>query len=189
MPVMHVHYPTEALDAESKRTLAERLTEVLLTMEGGARTPGGLAFSTVIFTEVRTEDWWVGGKTDTTHVAPPGKFLVRVTIPEGYMSQRHKTAVHSMVNQAFLTVLGDPHDPTQGASILVTIEEVQEGNCGSRGETISLGTIADRVGLPKSGERFQWVKAYFAAKARQFAAACYPADTGGLLPIDSKREA
>jgi phenylpyruvate tautomerase PptA (4-oxalocrotonate tautomerase family) len=185
MPVLQVHYPKGALDAASKRALAAALTEVLLNMEGGARTPGGLAFATVLFAEIQPEDWWVGGKTDSTHVAPPGKFLVRVSVPEGYMSQLHKSAAHSMVNQAFLEVLGDPKDPTQGANILVTIEEITEGNWGCRGETISLGTIADRVGLSKSGDRFGWVKAYFAAKARQFAAACYPADTGGLLPMES----
>jgi hypothetical protein len=42
--------------------------------------------------------------------------------------------------------------------------------------------IADTVGLPKSGERFKWVRAYFDAKARARAAANYPPDTGGLLP-------
>jgi hypothetical protein len=44
--------------------------------------------------------------TDDTHVHPPGKFLVRVTIPEGYMSQAHKSEVHAMINQEFLEVLG-----------------------------------------------------------------------------------
>jgi phenylpyruvate tautomerase PptA (4-oxalocrotonate tautomerase family) len=188
MPVMYVHYPKEALDAASKRALATKLTEVLLSMEGGARTPGGLAFATVLFTEVEPEDWWVGGEMDSTHVGPPGKFLVRVSIPEGYMSQTYKSAVHSMVNQAILEVLGDPRDPKQGGNILVTIEEVAEGNWGSRGKTISLATIADHVGLPKSGERFKWVMAYFAAKARQFAAARYPADTGGLLATNPNAE-
>jgi hypothetical protein len=87
--------------------------------------------------EVPKPDWWVGGSTDCTYVAPPGKFLVRVSVPEG--------------------------------------------NWGARGQTISLAMIADTVGLPKSGERFKWVRAYFDAKARARAAANYPPDTGGLL--------
>jgi phenylpyruvate tautomerase PptA (4-oxalocrotonate tautomerase family) len=184
MPVLQVRYPKGALDSKTKGALAAKLTDVLLSMEGGARTPGGLAFATVLFAEVQLEDWWVGGTTDSTHVGLPGKFLVNVTVPEGYMSQPDKTSVHAMVNQAFLEVLGDPKDATQGANILVTIEEVPEGNWGCRGETISLAAIADSVGLSKTGERFRWVKAYFAAKARQFAAAAYPSDTGGLLPAD-----
>jgi phenylpyruvate tautomerase PptA (4-oxalocrotonate tautomerase family) len=182
MPVIQVQYPAASLDAGHKAALGARLTDVLLNMEGGARTPGGLAFATVIFSEVPQEDWYVGGLTDTAHVHPPGKFMVRVTIPEGYMSQTHKSEVHAMVNAAFLDTLGGRDSESCGGSILVIIEEVSEGDWGCAGKTISLASIADTVGLPKSGERFQWVRGYFAAKARQFAAARYPADVGGLFP-------
>jgi phenylpyruvate tautomerase PptA (4-oxalocrotonate tautomerase family) len=181
MPVIQVSYPADALDAASKPALAAGLTNVLLTMEGGARTPGGLAFATVLFSEVPREDWFVGGHTDDTLVHPPGKFLVRVTIPEGYMSQAHKSEVHAMVNQAFLEVLGGGNSASAGGSILVTIEEVTEGDWGCAGRTISLASIADSVGLPVGGPRFRWVLEYFAAKARLFKSAGYPDDTGGLL--------
>jgi phenylpyruvate tautomerase PptA (4-oxalocrotonate tautomerase family) len=182
MPILQVSYPAGALNAVSKPVLAARLTNVLLTMEGGARTPGGLAFATVLFSEVPREDWFVGGRTDDAHVHPPGKFLVRVTIPEGYMSQAHKSEVHAMVNQEFLEVLGGGHSASGGGSVLVTIEEVTEGDWGCAGRTISLASIADSVGLPVAGPRFRWVLEYFAAKARQFKSAGYPDDTGGLLP-------
>jgi hypothetical protein len=89
--------------------------------------------------------------------------------------------VHSAVNAAICDVEGDG-SPNQGANVLVIIDEVPEGNWGARGQTISLAMIADTVGLPKNGERFKWVRAYFDAKARSRAAANYPADTGGLLP-------
>jgi phenylpyruvate tautomerase PptA (4-oxalocrotonate tautomerase family) len=192
MPVLQVYCPQDALPADRKAALAAQLTDVLLRMEGGARTSGGLAFATVFFTEVSAGDWWVGGRTDATYVSPPGKFLVRVSIPEGYMSQTHKSEVHAMVNAAFIAVLGDPGDARQGTSILVTIEEVTEGNWGCSGKTLSLASIADAVGLPKTGDRFRWLQAYFAAKARQFRTASYPADTGGLLsqaPGDERRPA
>ncbi len=52
---------------------------------------------------------------------------------------------------------------------------------GARGRTISLACTADKVGLPKNGERFKWVQSYSSAKSRQRAAAGYPKDTGGLL--------
>jgi phenylpyruvate tautomerase PptA (4-oxalocrotonate tautomerase family) len=182
MPVLQVSYPAGSLDAVSKPALAERLTNVLLTMEGGARTPGGLAFATVLFSEVPREEWFVGGRTDDTHVHPPGKFLVRVTVPEGYMSQAHKSEVHALVNHAFLEVLGGGSSASAGGSILVTVEEVTEGDWGCAGRTISLASIADSVGLPAAGPRFLWVLEYFAAKARLFKSAGYPEDTGGLLP-------
>jgi phenylpyruvate tautomerase PptA (4-oxalocrotonate tautomerase family) len=188
MPVFQVSYPAGALDAVSKPALATSLTNALVTMEGGARTPGGLAFATVLFSEVPREDWFVGGQTDDTHVHPPGKFLVRVTIPEGYMSQAHKSEVHVMVNQAFLEVLGGGNSASAGGSILVTIEEVTEGDWGCAGRTISLASIADSVGLPVGGPRFRWILDYFAAKARQFKSAGYPNDTGGLLPSRTEND-
>ncbi len=182
MPILQVYYPRGSLEGERKAALARRMTDVLLTMEGGAKTQGGLAFATVLFSEIAEADWWVGGRTDATYVAPPGKFIVRVSVPEGYMNQTHKTEVHVAVNAAILDVLGTPGDPHQGASVLVIIDEIPEGNWGARGETISLANIADTVGLAKTSERFKWVRAYFNAKARARAAADYPADTGGLLP-------
>jgi hypothetical protein len=39
------------------------------------------------------------------------------------------------------------------------------------GRTISLGSIAASVGLPRDGERFAWIEQYFAAKRRQYDAA------------------
>ena len=184
MPVMQVFHPENSLTASQKQTLATRLTDVLLRMEGGAKTQGGLAFATVLFTPVGAGDWWVGGRTDATYVQAPGKFMVRVSIPEGYMNQTHKSEVHASVNAALLEVFGVAPSPTAGANVLVTIEEVTEGNWGSRGQTISLADIAESVGLSKAGARFQWVLSYFAAKARQFATAGYPKDTGGLLTED-----
>jgi len=91
MPIMQIYYPQGSLTDERKAALAQQLTDVLLLMEGNAETAGGLGFASVLFTEVAQSDWWVGGRTDATYVMPPGKFLVRVTIPEGYMNQAHKT--------------------------------------------------------------------------------------------------
>ena len=41
MPIMQVHYPEGALDQGRKAALAQRLTDVLIAMEGGANTAGG----------------------------------------------------------------------------------------------------------------------------------------------------
>ena len=180
MPILQVYYPEGALQGERKSSLAKALTEVLLTMEGGAQTQGGRAFATVLFTEVSHSDWWVGGHTDTTYVQAPGKFLVRVSVPEGYMNQAHKTEVHSAVSRAIVDI-ESPGAPGDGTNVLVIIEEVLEGNWGAAGKTLTLTKIADAVGLSRTGERFKWVRAYFDAKARSYAAAKYPADAGGLL--------
>lgn len=180
MPVIQLYHAKGLLDSARKNDMGKRLTEVLLTMEGGARTPGGLAFASVLFTEVPAEDWWVGGKIDETYVSAPGRLLARVSIPEGYMSQQYKSDVHASVHAAMMASLGAGAGDGSGA--LVIIEEVTEGNWGAGGHTISLASIAKTVGLAQDGDRFKWVQSYFQAKTRQFAAAHYPPGTGGLLP-------
>jgi len=179
---MRVCYPETALDTERKAALAGRLTDVLMAMEGGANTKGGRAFASVLFMPVRTDDWWVGGRADDEFVQPPAKFIVYVTIPEGYMNAARKSEVHAAVHEAIVAVVGTKGD--SGASAQVIIDEVTEGNWGAGGRTISLASIADTVGLAKDGARFAWVRDYFNAKARQFASAGYPVDTGGLIARD-----
>jgi phenylpyruvate tautomerase PptA (4-oxalocrotonate tautomerase family) len=157
-------------------------------VEGGANTVGGRAFAWVLFTELQAGDWWAGGRTDDTYVAAPGRFLVHVTIPEGYMNAAHKAEVQAWVSEAIMAVAagapgtGGWNDQlSTGGSLQVMIDEVTEGNWAVAGQTLGMSRIAASVGLAKDGDRFGWVKAYFGAKARQFADAGYPDDTGGLL--------
>jgi phenylpyruvate tautomerase PptA (4-oxalocrotonate tautomerase family) len=187
MPIMDVRYPAGSLTKAAKAALAGRLTDVLIRMEGDANTRKGRAFAWVLFTEMAEEDFWVGGRTDDEFVTAPGKFLVHVTIPEGYMNAGHKSEVHAWVTSAIIDVT-TPYRPDAGDSVLVVIDEVTEGNWGAGGKTISLDSIAEAVGQRKDGSRFKWVRSYFEAKARAYASAGYPPDAGGLLPSLSERE-
>ena len=94
------------------------------------------------------------------------------------MNQAHKNEVHAGATAALTQVLA----PDQaGASILVMINEIPEGNWGCAGQPISIASIAGTVGRDPAGERFAGVRAYFDAKARLRTSAGYPPDTGGLL--------
>jgi phenylpyruvate tautomerase PptA (4-oxalocrotonate tautomerase family) len=183
MPIMHVHHVDGTLPPDAKTDLAKRLTDVLIAMEGGANTRGGRGFAFVLFSPIKPGDWWVGGETGDGFVYPPGRFVVHVSIPEGYMNAPHKSEVHAWVNDAILKATGCDASPDAGRSILVVIDEVPEGNWGVAGKTISLASIAQSVGL-SDVDRVNWTKAYFAAKARAFEAAGYPNDIGGLAGND-----
>jgi phenylpyruvate tautomerase PptA (4-oxalocrotonate tautomerase family) len=188
MPIMDVRYPAGRLDKAAKATLAAKLTDVLIRMEGGANTHGGRAFASVLFTEIPEENWWVGGRAENEFVSASGKFLVHVTIPEGYMNAAHKTEVHVWVTTAIMDATGTkPDDAAAGSSIQVILDEVPEGNWGAGGHTISLESIADSVGMRKDSDRFAWVRSYFEAKARQLSAFGFPADAGGLLPSIARK--
>ena len=179
MPIMNVRYSAGDLDKVSKAVLAKSLTEVMIRMEGGANTRGGRAFAWVLFEELASGNWWAGGETGNGYVSPPGRFLIHVSIPEGYMSAGHKREVQTWVTEAVLAATEASGQDT-GHSIQVIIDDVPEGNWAAGGQTISLANIVDSVGLSKTGPRFAWSKTYFAAKARARAAAGYPADVGGL---------
>lgn len=179
MPIMEVRHIAGALDRAQKAALAGKLTEVMIKMEGGANTHGGRAFATVLFTCTAVEDWWVGGVEDDTYVSPPGRFIVNIWIPEGYMNITHKNEVHAWVVAAITETLGCKEP---GNSILTVINEVIEGNWGNAGHPISLETISATVGQTKDSPRVRWSSDYFKAKARIMALGGYPADTGGLSP-------
>ena len=181
MPILQIFYPQGQLDLKRKTTLAKKLTDILIRMEGGAATNAGRAFATVMMTESDAQSWFVGGRLDSTYVAKAGKFVVYVTIPEGYMNAAHKTEVHSWVNAAIVETMDCQDDPHAGANIMVVINEVPEGNWGANGKTIGMDSISASVGLSKESERFQWVERYFAAKERALKAADYPEDMGGVI--------
>ncbi|WP_114238777.1 4-oxalocrotonate tautomerase [Dyella sp. C9] len=182
MPIIHVFYPKGMLDTNRKALLAEQLSAIMLAMEGGFGTRAGYGLATVLMTEVPSTDWWVGGLTDDTFVAAPGKLIARVSIPEGYMSQPHKSWVHYEVHAAVLATIADPDGEPQGGSIQVIIEEIKEGQWGANGQTISLADMADAVGLKKDGDRYRWVESYFSAKKALLEKAGFPRDVGGVLP-------
>jgi phenylpyruvate tautomerase PptA (4-oxalocrotonate tautomerase family) len=177
MPIMDVRYAAGSLDKAAKADLAARLTDVLIQMEGGANTPGGRAFAWVLFTEAAETDFWVAGEPCQGQNSP--KFLVHISIPEGYMNRAHKNEVHAWVSAAIREVVKADAAAT---SVLTIIDEVTEGNWGSRGQPISLESISATVGQAQDGPRLRWSRRYFEAKARVMTGAGYPVDAGGMLP-------
>ncbi len=185
MPIMDVRYATGSLDIASKAVLAERLTDVLIRMEGGANTADGRAFAWVCFTQFAGDDLWIAGRSNVAVGSSPA-FLVHVLIPEGYMNRARKNEVHAWVASAIAEATGlAPVD----VRVLTIIDDVTEGNWGSRGLPISLESIALAVGQPGDGPRLGWSRSYFAAKARAASAAGFPTDMGGLLPSISRETA
>ncbi len=95
------------------------------------------------------------------------------------MSRVHKNEVHRRVASAITSATG-ANDPD--ISILTIIHEVTEGNCGTPGRPISLGSISEAVGQLADGPHMVWSRSYFAAKTGAMASAGFPLDAGGLLP-------
>lgn len=58
----------------------------------------------------------VGGRVGDTFVAAPGRFLVHVTAPEGYMNAMQKSEVHVSVGAPIIDDADGGDDLAMGAS-------------------------------------------------------------------------
>jgi len=183
MPMVTVHHVRGALDAAQKPVLAEAMTKVLLTIEGGQDTEGGRSISWVRFQEADNDDWYVGGTTGGRYVSAAGKFLVIVTVPEGSMTRERKSQVHAAVNASVLKVTGTTDVPGAGRSVWVHVIEIPEGHWGTSGKTAGVMGIAMVAGLTPQSPLLDYPRAYFNAKDRLYDTAGFPADTAGRAVV------
>lgn len=181
MPWAHVTYVSGSLTHEQKTELAEKMTAVLLDIEGGADTPGGRSIAWVLLHELDNDKWAIGGRFDQTYASAAGKFLVDVEVPEGSMTQERKSQVHAGVNGAILELTGTAGVPQAGRSVWVRVSEIPEGHWGTSGKTASVTGIATIAGVDLEGEIFDFTKRHFAAKERAFETLGIPQDAAGRL--------
>jgi phenylpyruvate tautomerase PptA (4-oxalocrotonate tautomerase family) len=167
MPMIEVHHRPGDLTQAQKADLAERLTHVLLEIEGGEDTPAGRLIAWVKFHPVEANDWAIGGSFGDEMIANPGRFLFTVTVPEGSLSQERKSQVHEMVDAELHAALGIPMPAMadRKPSVWVMIKEMNEGNWGGMGRTFKLKDISTFVGGdPNEGPIRERSTRYLAAR-------------------------
>lgn len=183
MPMCTVHYPAGTLSDAQKTELGEELTAVLLRIEGGQDTPGGRSIAWVLFNEIPTANWFVGGRVDNQFVSAAGKFLIVVTVPEGSMDKARKSDVHREVNERFLKATGTENQEGAGRSVWVQIAEIPEGHWGTSGKTAGVMGIAMVAGLTPLSPILDFTRSYLDAKERWMDAADYPEDAAGRAVV------
>ncbi len=177
MPMITVETPEGTLSAPQKAELAERLTHVILQIEGGADTPEGRSIAWVRFKELSGGDWYIGGISDSEAPSKTGKFLIELNVPEGSMDQVRKSACHKAITDAVLAVAGAQTEAAR--TIWIQIVEWPEGHLATRGRTSSLLGIARLARIPADHPLLAFPRAYFAAKDRLYDAHQFPQDTAG----------
>jgi phenylpyruvate tautomerase PptA (4-oxalocrotonate tautomerase family) len=183
MPMVTVHFVKNSLDPSKKQALAEEMTNVLLEIEGGQDTPGGRSIAWVMFNEIDNNDWYIGGKSDSTYMSKAGKFLVVVTVPEGSMNKERKSMVHKAVNESILKVTGFSGADGVSRSIWVQVAEIPEGHWGTSGKTAGVMGIAMVAGLTPSSPHLDYTRAYLDAKDRLYDKMEYPKDAAGRAVV------
>jgi phenylpyruvate tautomerase PptA (4-oxalocrotonate tautomerase family) len=178
--MIKITHPEGTITREQKDWLAEHLTHVLLTVEGGVDVREGREIAFVLFQSVPEGDWYVGGRADDTYAAPGGRFVIDVTLPEASTNQTAKTQVHQDINSLFSEALGWPSEK-DGLNAWVLINEVPEGHWGAQGVTYTLGRMAKQTGVQQDPGRIDYIKSYFTAKGKAYQVAGYPTDVSGLF--------
>ena len=174
MPMVQVTMRKGALTPEQKEKLTDRLTHVLLMIEGGTDNPAGRAIAWTIYKEIDPGDWAIGVKFDGTYEAPGGRFLFSITLPEASLSPDRRPLIIEATNTALMETLKlDPEDRL-GKSAWVHIHEIPEGHWGAGGEVFGVEKIYHVWGVQDDGERMAYIKSYLEAKERARADAFFP---------------
>jgi phenylpyruvate tautomerase PptA (4-oxalocrotonate tautomerase family) len=177
MPLIHLYYERGSVTDPIKAKLANRLTDVIIEIEGGGMVDGTKARSIayVLLHEMDAGNIAIGGTIgDDTHVEPPGKFIVVVRVPEGSLSNARKSAIHASVDEIFREVFELGEAPAERTpSVLTTIDEWSEGSLGAMGRTYRLADIGAYIGPGNPANR-AYSAAYLAARHRARETAGYP---------------
>ncbi len=175
MPMVNVTAPISTFNEQQRADLAERLTHVLLMIEGGTDTPAGRAIAYVTFSDIEPDRWYVGGNLDDTYAYPGGRVVFDVTVPEGSCNQQRKSRIHDAVNTALCDTLGiSPETRHRGASAWVIIHEVREGHWGAGGRSISVRDVAKIAQM--APDRADYYEPLLAARRRLHESLSYPED-------------
>lgn len=137
MPILNLTVPENSFDAAQKARLLENLTVAAMTAEGLPDTPAARMLTWVLLHEVKPENWAIGGKTGQSF-----KSLVRVTVPQGGLSEERKQQMAATVFQVLSESL---NDKINALETIIVLDEIPDGNFSAGGKTFRLREIASFI--------------------------------------------
>jgi phenylpyruvate tautomerase PptA (4-oxalocrotonate tautomerase family) len=129
MPMLELTYPKGAIEAAAREELLEELATRMLGAERAPDTEFFRSITWVYANEIEPEALAVGGRPG----ADP-RFRIRVTVPEGALSDRRKGELVASFNEAVLRAAGLPE--SEGIRVWTVIGEVPDGNWGAAGRQV-----------------------------------------------------
>lgn len=139
MPMIDIKLPKDSLDAETRATLADRLTATLLRWEKAPDNDFTRAITWVYFDD-RELHVTGGPNVGKDH------YVVLVTVPEGALSDRRKEGLVKDATEVLLEVTGMQAEGFEDrVRIWVHIHEVPEGHWGAAGQIFRYKDIVAAV--------------------------------------------
>lgn len=149
MPQIEMHIPKGAITPDAKATLVDKVSKLLLKMEGAPETAEALGITWCYVREYEKADLNVGGKP-----APYPVYRVVLTIPEGATGfhgpamRERRGAMVRKTTELILAAEGAEINYANSGRVWVQIIEVADGFWGGFGEIVELMDVATFVGAP-----------------------------------------
>jgi phenylpyruvate tautomerase PptA (4-oxalocrotonate tautomerase family) len=137
MPMLDLHIPLGALEAEQERQLVERITTILIRHEGF--DPADPVTRSVSWAFVHRPEVYVGGDRSSEP-----RYKIVASVPEGQLTGESRATLVAQVTEAVLDAEHGswPRDPGR---VWVFPTDVPEGRWGGRGQIIGLADILSRL--------------------------------------------
>ena len=139
MPIIEMYVPEGALDAQTKRTLHERVSRQVLEAEGASYDDSPLAkeLTWMFIREQPSESWSVGGEFVSGDGEQP-RFFTRISTPKGALDDERREAIATRVHEEITKAIGkepsalesfvwiEESDTVSGGGTIVTFHQLME---------------------------------------------------------------
>ena len=133
MPLFQIFVAKDTVDESRRAAITRELIAEVLEVEGAPDTPAARSINWVLWHEI--DEWWVG--TDRVDASDAPFYLVRVETPAASLEGESKRErIIERVTAVLAKTDDDPDRLSRESVAWVLIDEVPEGNWGSRGHVI-----------------------------------------------------
>jgi phenylpyruvate tautomerase PptA (4-oxalocrotonate tautomerase family) len=137
MPLIDFTLPVGAIEGERRQELIKTLGDLMLKWEGAPDTEFFQSVMWVNVHELPAADANAAG----VPVGDEPRFVVRLTVPEGALSDRRKEGVVKEMTDAVLQAAGLGEDAA--LRVWVLIDEVKDGNWGAGGNVVRFAQLRE----------------------------------------------
>jgi phenylpyruvate tautomerase PptA (4-oxalocrotonate tautomerase family) len=141
MPFVEVFAPRGSLRDEQRARISDRMVREVMQAEGAPDSDEARAISWLVWQDV--DAWSVGGVA--VEPQEPPRYVVRVAVPAGSMSDDRRADVVRRVTQVLAEADDDPDRLWREPLAWVHVTEVPEGNWGAMGRIVRIEDIATYV--------------------------------------------
>jgi phenylpyruvate tautomerase PptA (4-oxalocrotonate tautomerase family) len=138
MPFVELFVPRGATSSELRQRIGTRLVHEVMRAEGAPDTPAARSISWLLVREI--DDWFIGPAAWSPDQG--SRWVVRIGVPQGSLDDEKRRDMVERVTQVIGEAEGSLERLKSEHVAWVHINEIADGNWGSRGRVVRLSDIA-----------------------------------------------